>query len=140
MSHAVASIARLPTWQTRWALLCIERSVRPFEWGAHDCCLWAADAVLAITGHDFAEGMRGRYASAADAARIMSGLGGLRAIASAALGEPGPVALATVGDVVLIKNAGRELLAVCNGSVALATGARGLEPVGMDAALSAWKV
>lgn len=131
---------RLPNWQTRFAALCAGRQAAPFAWGKHDCCLWAADAVQAITGLDFAAAWRGTYTTAADAARLLGGLGGVRAIASAALGEPVPVAFAAVGDVVVIEQDGRELLAVCNGGTALCVGPDGLAPVGMEAALAVWKV
>ena len=131
---------RLHTWQTRFALLCIERQARPFEWGAHDCCLWAADAVHAITGQDFADGLRGTYATTAEAARMLAQVGGVRQLATEALGEPVSPLMATVGDVVLFEQDGRELLAVCNGGTALAVAARGLEPLPMSAALAAWRV
>ena len=134
------SAARLPTWQTRFALLCIERQRRPFEWGAHDCCLWAADAVHAITGQDFAEGLRGTYATAAEAARMLAQAGGVRALSTHALGEPVGPLMAAVGDVVLFEQDGRELLAVCNGGTALAVAGQGLEPLPMSAALAVWKV
>ena len=134
------SAARLPTWQTRFALLCIERQRRPFEWGAHDCCLWAADAVRAVTGQDFAEGLRGTYATAAEAARMLAQAGGVRALATHALGEPVGPLMAAVGDVVLFEQDGRELLAVCNGGTALAVAGQGLEPLPMSAALAVWKV
>lgn len=132
--------ARLPTWQTRFALLCMERQHRAFEWGAHDCCLWAADAVRALTGLDHAAGLRGSYATTAEAARRLAAVGGVRGLATAALGEPVAPGFAAVGDVVLFSQAGRELLAVCNGGSALAAGERGLEPVAMAGALAAWKV
>lgn len=140
MSAPALTSARLPDWQTRLAALCADRQAAPFVWGEHDCCLWAADAVQALTGLDFASAWRGSYATAAEAARLLADLGGVRAIASAALGEPVPAAFAAVGDVVLIEQGGRELLAVCNGGTALCVGPDGLAPMGMEAALAAWKV
>lgn len=133
-------LARLPDWQARFAALCDARRSTPFAWGSHDCCLWAADCVQAITGHDFAAPYRGRYDDAKGAAELLVRDGGVGAIASAALGAPVPVSLATVGDVVLVQQEGRKALAVCNGSAALATGPHGLVSIGMDAALAAWKV
>ena len=131
---------RLHTWQTRFALLCMERQHAPFVWGVHDCCLWAADAVQAITGQDLAEGLRGTYHTAAQAARMLEQAGGVRGVATAALGNAVSPKLASVGDVVLFRQAGRELLAVCNGSTALAVGPAGLEPLGMGTALAVWRV
>ena len=139
MSHTPTP-ARLPDWQTRFAALCAQRRHQPFVWGVNDCCLWAADAVHAITGHDFAQDWRGQYDDAASAARVLHRLGGVGAIASAALGAPVPLSRATVGDVVLVQQDGRRALAVCNGAASLATGPAGLIAIGLDAALSAWKV
>lgn len=133
-------MTRLPTWQTRFALLCIERQNRSFEWGSHDCCLWAADAVHALTGQDFAEGLRGTYATTAEAARMLAQVGGVRKLATQTLGDPVSPLMAAVGDVVLFEQDGRGLLAVCNGGTALAVAERGLEPLPMIAALAAWKV
>ena len=33
---------------------------KPFKRGSHDCCMWAADVVVALTGIDYAEDFRGR--------------------------------------------------------------------------------
>lgn len=131
---------RRPDWQARFAALCAERQDAPFVWGTHDCCLWAADAVQAITGLDFAAQHRGQYRDAESAARLLHRLGGVGAIASAALGAPVPVAFAAVGDVLLVLQEGRNALAVCNGDSALGPGPQGLAVLGMDAALAAWKV
>lgn len=133
-------MTRLPTWQTRFALLCMERRARAFEWGAHDCCLWAADAVHALTGQDFAADLRGTYTSAREAARVLKKLGGVRGIATAALGDSVTPAFAAVGDVVLMQQDGRELLALCNGLEALCASPTGLAPASMQQAIAAWKV
>ncbi|WP_399696614.1 DUF6950 family protein [Xenophilus sp.] len=126
-------------WEQRLAAFVAERRAMPFEWGRNDCCLFAADAVRAMTGDDHAIGLR-VHTSAQEAARLVLARGGLRQIATDALGESVPPAMATVGDVVLLMNEGRELLAVCNGGTAIAPGERGMVALGMDAALAAWKV
>lgn len=131
---------RLSDWQLRFSEFAQARASVPFAWGSNDCCLFAADAVLAISGQDFAGDARGSYADAMTALRVMLERGGLRAIATAALGEPIAPVLATVGDVVLLENEGRELLAICNGTSALGPGEHGIAVLGMDAALAAWRV
>lgn len=130
---------RVVDWQLRLSALAHERSERPFEWGVNDCCLFAADAVLAMTGVDHAAGFRG-YDSAAGALRHVEAGGGLEAIATAALGAPVPAGMAAVGDVVLVTNAGREVLAVCNGTTAISPGETGLTAHAMTAAVVCWKV
>jgi len=47
----------------------------PFEWGTHDCALFAAACVAAMTGMDFAETYRGKYNSARGAATALGELG-----------------------------------------------------------------
>ena len=138
---------RLPDWQARLAALCEQRAAVPFAWGSADCALWAVDAVHAITGVDHAAAdWRGRYNTAAGAARLLARAGGLRGVACNALGDALPPVWAAVGDVVLISQPDapdehqRELLAVCNGFSAIAQGPAGLLGLPMSAALAAWKV
>lgn len=52
----------------------IEAAFRqPFSYGRHDCCLFAANVALAMTGVDLAKGLRGRYRSAAGAEKVLGG-------------------------------------------------------------------
>lgn len=133
-------MTRLQNWQTTFAEFAAARASMPFVWGSNDCCLFAVDAVLAMTGKDHGVGWRGTYTTAAGAVRRVAKHGGLSQIATDALGEPVSPLMAGVGDVVLCINAGRELLAICNGGTALAPGERGMEVLGMDAAIAAWRV
>lgn len=111
---------------------------RPFEWGAHDCALFAADAVLAQTGVDPAAPLRGRYSNAVGAGRLVRQLGGLPAIVGAALGAPlrSPL-LACVGDVGYTHS---QALAVCIGERWVCPGARGLVLLPLAGAATAWRV
>lgn len=113
----------------------------PFAWGRHDCCLFAADAVRAVTGHDPAADLRGTYATAAEAAAALARAGGLVGLAIARAGRVVPTAAAQPGDVGLLEPGGgeRPALAVCAGPHWLAPGRIGL--VGHPAALvrRAWR-
>jgi hypothetical protein len=126
-------------WQMRLAAFAKERAAMPFEWGKNDCCLFAADAVLAMTGTDPAESLRG-YASALAAQRLVDEAGGLRELVSQFLGGPVSPLMAAVGDVVLLENEGRDLLGICNGTNAVGPGEKGMAVLGMESALAAWKV
>lgn len=44
---------------------------RPFAWGTFDCCMFAADCVMAMTGDDPASDFRGAYTDAETAARAL---------------------------------------------------------------------
>ncbi|MDT7836448.1 DUF6950 family protein [Aquabacterium sp. OR-4] len=124
----------------RFFALIEARRAAPFVWGGHDCCLFAADAALALTGKDHAAAWRGRYHCAAGAARLLARLGGLSALASNAGPQIMPLA-AGVGDVGLLHHGGRELLGVCVGDVWLSPAAgAGLAAQPLGAALAAWRV
>lgn len=126
-------------WQERLAALVSARLAEPFAWGRNDCCLFAADAVLALTGTDPAMGLRGSYADERGALRLVQQLGGLAALAARHLQLEVPPALARVGDVVLGK-VDRECLGVCTGATWHAPSAAGLVARPMTEALRAWRV
>ena len=52
---------RHPDWHDRLATYLDNVSEAPFEWGQHDCALFAASAVQRMTGVDPAEEFRGQY-------------------------------------------------------------------------------
>jgi hypothetical protein len=114
---------------------------QPFRWGEHDCCTFAAACVKARTGRDALAGLP-RWSSEEDAAALLAERGGLCAAVTQCLGAPlaAPL-LAAPGDVVLaVDPQGRELLAVCAGSVLVAPGPRGLVAMGLAAGRCAWRV
>lgn len=138
MSHDPAVVS-MPAWRQRFDALVAERMRRPFIWGQHDCCLWAADVVCAVAGFDPAAAERGRYASEADAQRMLAELGGLRAVGARA-GQAIRPLQAGCGDVGLVSWMGRESLAACDGQHWLVPAARGLAALPLGAALAAWRV
>lgn len=132
-------MTRLKTWPSRFAALVAEAWVRPFEWGTHDCCLWSADAVQAITGEDPAAAWRGTYQCERGAARVLFRLGGLSAAGALAGAEIDP-SLATTGDVGMVRwPDGIVSLGVCAGEGWLVVGDAGLVRL-MHRALRAWGV
>jgi hypothetical protein len=74
----------------------------PFAWGSADCCLWAADAVLATIGRDPAADLRSRYSSARGALRLLAQHGGMASLVTARLGPLIDAADAIDGDVCLL--------------------------------------
>jgi hypothetical protein len=54
---------RLDDWEQRLGAFMAESRDRPFEWGSHDCLMFALSAAAAITGDDKGEPFRGRYDS-----------------------------------------------------------------------------
>ena len=145
---SAVGVPRLPDAAEALARLLALRERAPFAWGTHDCCLWAADAVLAQVGVDAAAGLRGRYRSGLQAQRVIVAAGGsLQAIAQAALGEPlrSPM-LACAGDVGLVmgpvagEDGARAALAVCLGLWWALPAAHGLALQPLQSATVAWRV
>lgn len=130
---------RIREWQSALAEVVALRMAAPFEWGVNDCCLFAADCVLAMTGHDPAADARGSYSDERGAARVLKKLGGLAEIAAQRVGDEIPPAMARVGDVVLGK-IDRECLGICGGETWHAPSASGLVASPMSTALRAWRV
>lgn len=75
---------------------------RPFEWGQHDCALWAVTCRLELSGVDHGKFFRGKYSTARGAARRMKtfGVSSPVEVADRLLGDRAPIALARVGNVV----------------------------------------
>lgn len=132
-------MTRLPDWQSRLQALVSARLCAPFAWGSNDCCLFACDAALALTGSDPAAKERGTYTTERGAARLLAKLGGVRGIGAARFGEEIAPALAQVGDIGVVMAGGRESLAVCGGQHWTAPGEQGLEVLPIDAAVVAWR-
>jgi hypothetical protein len=135
------TLTRHPEWRSRLSA-CIEGALqRPFEWGRHDCALFAAEAVQAMTGTDFAEFWRGRYRSAAGAMKIL-GRGGYDShvdYAAAHLPELHP-ALAATGDIAVIAAAEGPALGVVTGAFVAVPGPEGLSFVPRSEAVRAFHV
>lgn len=114
----------------------------PFDWGVHDCCLFAAGGVQAITGKDFAADLRG-YKSQQEAYAIVARYGSIEAMVTSLLGvQPIHPAFAQRGDpmVGLHPETGQEALGVCVGVHWAVPGASGLVFPRLADARFAWRV
>lgn len=132
---------RYEDWPKRLNRIISECQEKKFQWGKHDCCLFAANVILELTGIDYAAELRGSYHSAKNAQRVLKGLSGVRGIAGSALGEEISPKLAQRGDIVLVESEGQgETLAVCVGNYCVAPGLEKLERKAMSSALAAWRV
>ncbi len=115
---------------------------RPFEWGVHDCCTFAADGVLKMTGTDTMAAFRGKYHDQESAALALReiGEGTLQVTMSALLGTPVRARLARRGDVVLTRTATGPAIGLCAGAVAWFAGADGLTHHPLNQCLCAWRI
>lgn len=133
-------MTRLKNWASRFDALVESVRAAPFVWGSHDCCMWAAASVVALTGCDPAASLRGTYSSELGAARALARVGGL-AGAGALCGVCIDSKRAIVGDVARVTwPDGVESLGVCSGAAWLCVGDFGLVMFPLTAALSAWGV
>lgn len=96
------TLTRLPDWEERFAALLAEARDRPHAYGGHDCLLFCAAVVEAITGTDWGSEHRGRYRTEAGSTRYLRRLGfdSAEAMIDSLLPER-PVAFARRGDLVL---------------------------------------
>jgi hypothetical protein len=113
-------------------------TVGPFEWGTNDCCLFAANAVLAMTGEDYAKPYRG-YKTAKGALSRLKDIG-VAGVATNALGAPKAPLFAQRGDVVSFDAGDGIALGVCIGAKIAAVGQDGLLMLPMNEAIQAWSV
>lgn len=93
---------RYPDWEVRLAAYLEPLREEPFAWGRHDCCIFAAGAVLAMTGTDAMAEFRGRYSTKRGSAVALGrhGKGSLAATLDAKF-EGIPVGHAHRGDIVM---------------------------------------
>ncbi|MBU2979001.1 hypothetical protein [Alteromonas sp. C1M14] len=97
----------------------LENKNKPFIWGENDCCLFAANALLAQTGYDYAAQYRNRYTTRLGAARVLvnDGHSDLVDVLTSALGDPVPRLMARRGDVVLVDYEGELTAGIMYGNV-----------------------
>lgn len=114
---------RHPQWEERLIALVTKRMATPYAWGEHDCLLFAAEAVKALTGKDHARKHRGKYDSFASAYAYLRTLGhdSPEAMLDSLL-DVKPVGFAHRGDIVMADDG---IPALCMGAFALSVGQEG---------------
>lgn len=132
------------TKKTNWTLALHQQIAqfndKPFAWGTHDCCTFAADCVLAMTGVDHLAAHRGGYKTAVGAARRLAKVGGIEAGMTALLGESIAPAFAQRGDVVCFSSPLGDTAGICMGTHIAAAGLSGITHTPMMQAYKAWRV
>jgi hypothetical protein len=144
-------LTRAQHWATRsYHDFLLSRAKTPFAWGQHDCALFAADGVLAMTGVDIAADFRGKYTNEASALALIKQLAGGSTVADAAawcaakhgLVEREYPLMAQRGDLVVLEDSGRLIAGLIHlsGRHIVAAGETGLKRILITAAKRAWKV
>ncbi|MBZ6366183.1 MULTISPECIES: DUF6950 family protein [Enterobacter] len=128
-----------PDWHNRLIAVIRAAEKRPFLWGEHDCCLFAADCAEAMTGDNFAYGWRGTYDSETGAKKaLLRGGGSLEKVLGKYLDEV-PVKMAQRGDIAVVENAGTRCAGVIYGGAVWMPGETGLVCLRVKP-LSTWRV
>ena len=129
---------RLPDWEPRLCAYLGTCAARPFEWGRHDCALFLAGGIEAMTGIDPARKLRGTYGSAKEGrARLKQmGFGSLIELVGQHLPEQPPLQ-AQPGDAALVD---RKALGIVQGSLVYVLRREGLGLVPLSRATQAWEV
>ena len=103
-------------WQGRLVTYLASAARRPFDEAGHDCALFTAGAVLAMTGVDHAAGWRGTYASTTAGLRALKAAGHEDHVALvASLYEEVPPAFADAGDIGVVELGNWPLLGIVQG-------------------------
>ena len=132
---------KIKNWQDALYAKIEEFNARPFAWGTHDCCTFAADCVMAVTAVDKMAAYRGGYSNAQGAARKIKKAGGLDIALTKELGEPLAItAMAQRGDVVCFTSALGDTAGICVGSMIAAAGLDGVTYTPMVQAFKAWRI
>lgn len=120
---------RRADWRTRLHRYLASCAKREFIWGRFDCATFAADAVEAMTGQDFARDIRGGYTTAVGAQRRLRALGYADVVEMAEAHLPA-APRAREGDVIAFEGDLGLALAVMGRGIAMACGPkRGLWPI-----------
>lgn len=87
-------------WEKRLVVVTERHLVTPCVWGKSDCLLTVADAIEAITGHDRAADIRGKYKSMTGAYKLIKSRGFKNmADVLSCMFEEIPTAMAQRGDI-----------------------------------------
>ena len=132
---------RLPDWRQRLVAYLAEAHRLPYVEGEHDCALFTASAVHAMTGVDYAAPYRGRYTTTRGGIRILRKDGFKDHIALAAhhLKEK-PVSFAVPGDVAVADADDGQALGIVQGENVYVLGLNGLWNLSLLSAVKCFEV
>jgi hypothetical protein len=110
------ALDRYTDWRARLTAYVAAGALPEFAYGRHDCALFAAGAVLAMTGQDFAAAYRGRYSTLRGGLRVLrqDGFADHVALAAAHLPACHP-SQAMPGDLAVFDSAAGRVLGVVQG-------------------------
>jgi hypothetical protein len=155
--QAVAIVPPKPVRSQHWATRALHQFLvnarsLPFAWGSHDCALFAANGIEAMTGVDIASEFRGLYTDEASAKAAIEKVAGVfngtvedAAVYCAAkhgLVELVHPLMAQRGDLVVLEDSGRVIagLVHLSGREIVCAGEKGLKKISITNVKRAWRV
>jgi hypothetical protein len=134
-------ITRHQDWPVRLAHYLESRKSTPFEYGVHDCALFAADWVIEATGSDPLGGLRGLWTDEQSAMLLIQEISLRERVAQALWTDELAPLLAQRGDLILHDLLGREGIGICVGDKFAAPAEElGFRLVPMKFAIAAWRI
>jgi hypothetical protein len=129
---------RLEGWEKRLADHIDDARGKAFDWESHNCWLFAAGAILAITGVDAGKAYRGPKTMGGFLRRFHR-LGGVEAAMKDWPKQP--IKSTRRGDVVVVRPPeGEDVFGVCTGKYAVCLLKTGIAHRPMKCAISSWRV
>ncbi|MEM7751806.1 MAG: hypothetical protein AAF230_00235 [Pseudomonadota bacterium] len=124
---ASAELTRLSDWRLRLVAYLELCARAPFEEGQHDCALFLAGGVEAMTGVDYAAEFRGAYSTTKAGIKLLRARGFRNHVALAQHHLPEkPIAFANEGDGAVVPTDGIDALGIVQGALIYVLGEGGL--------------
>jgi hypothetical protein len=132
---------RLPDWRARLLAYIARVSTERFAYGSNDCSLFAAGAVEAMLGIDYAVGYRGRYSTLDEgmAELARNGFDNVPEMLGTLFPRI-PISRAAVGDLAIIKTSEGPAIGVVQGPGIYLVGFNGLRVVPLAEGRFAFRV
>lgn len=137
---------RVDGWQEKfWARMEEARNI-DFEWGTHDCVMFATSCIDTILGTDYYAQAKVRYpySTQKEAEALMTQWDGITGLVASFLGDPVNWGQLSLGDVVVVSPipmvTTMEMLCVHDGVALLGPAKRGMVRVSFNYALHGWKI
>lgn len=125
-----AELTRLPDWRIRLIAYLEECARTQFEDGQHDCALFLAGGVAAMTGRDYATEYRGAYSTTTAGLKLLRKRGFKDHVALARHHLPAkPVAFAHEGDGAVVPGDAMDALGIVQGAMIYVLRVEGLGAV-----------
>jgi hypothetical protein len=127
--------AKRADWVSRLFSVFNKYQKEQFQFGAHDCGMFAARCIDSMTDSNWEETLT--YKGKRGAARLLRHEGGLEALVTRRFGEPVLGHMARRGDICLIN---KHTLGVCRGPEIVVCSENSLETYPLSRALKHWRI